>query len=310
MTGKIEFEQIQAIVRAHDETLVPTGFEPLHGGVSDVHRIDLAEGKAPLVLKLYADEPSWAPAKEALVSGWIGARAGVPIPHWLVVDESRQHLPLRFALTTWLPGVTVRSLIGTPGIDDAYRQMGALLKRLHAIPMEAYGYVGADGVLRPQTSNEDYMRLAFGQVFKQFRELGGDEALARCLEEKVWPRFDLLCHSKGPALCHDDLQQGNVLAADDAKGRLSLTGLLDFGNARAADPLFDLAKTLFCCTHEDPSSRETLLAGYGEIDHPDVDGALRLYTLFHRLSMWGWLTRQGHALEGPAEFLRSLEASC
>jgi Ser/Thr protein kinase RdoA (MazF antagonist) len=48
------------------------------------------------------------------------------------------------------------------------------------------------------------------------------------------------------------LQQGNVLAEYGTNGSLQLTGLIDFGNARAGDALFDLAKTLFCCTHEDP----------------------------------------------------------
>ena len=99
--------------------------------------------------------------------------------------KSRTRIPFRFALTTWLPGVTVRSLIGTPGIDAAYRQMGELLRRLHTIPMTAYGYIVADGIRRPQPSNDDYMRAAFDQAFRQFREQTGDEALTRRLEEKA-----------------------------------------------------------------------------------------------------------------------------
>jgi hypothetical protein len=46
----------------------------------------------------------------------------------------------------WLPGMTVRTLIGVHGGEGAYRQMGQLLKRLHAIPI-AYGYIVADGIL-------------------------------------------------------------------------------------------------------------------------------------------------------------------
>ena len=135
-----------------------------------------------------------------------------PIPRWLRVDERRTRVPFRFALTTCLPGVTVRSLIGVPGIDTAYRQMGAMLKGLHAIPMAAYGYIVADGIRRPQPTNDEYMRSAFNQAFRQFREQGGEESLTRRLEEKALSRFHLLQHSAGPAFCHDDLQQGNVLA--------------------------------------------------------------------------------------------------
>ena len=144
LTVDLEIEQVRAIVRDLDSALDPVGFARLHGGTSDVYRRDLARAEKPLVLKIYDDEPAWIVAKEALVSGWISERAAIPIPRWLRVDERRTCIPFRFALTTWLPGVTVRSLIGAPGIDTAYRQMGILLRRLHAIPMTAYGYIVAE----------------------------------------------------------------------------------------------------------------------------------------------------------------------
>jgi Ser/Thr protein kinase RdoA (MazF antagonist) len=307
LTVDLELEQVRTIVRDLDRTLDPVGFARLHGGTQDVYRIDLAGAEKPLILKIYADEPAWIVAKEALVAGWVGARAGIPIPRWLRVDERRTCIPFRFALTTWLPGVTVRSLIGAPGIDAAYRQMGELMRRLHAIPMPSYGYIVADGIRRPQPTNDEYMRSAFDQAFRQFREQAGDEALTRRLEEKAQSRFDLLQYSAGPVLCHDDLQQGNVLAAYDRNGSLQLTGLIDFGNARAGDALFDLAKALFCCAHEDPRSRAPLLAGYGEINHPEPEEALWLYFLFHRVVMWCGLTRRGDPSDGPAVLLRDLE---
>ena len=130
--------------------------------------------------------------------------------------------------------------------------------------------------------------------------------MARRLEEKAQSRFGLLQYSAGPVFCHDDLQQGNVLAADGRNGSLQLTGLIDFGNARAGDALFDLAKALFCCVHEDPRSRQPLLASYGAIDHPCAEEALWLYTLFHRLVMWCHLARDGETTEGPAGLLRDL----
>ena len=308
MIANPEFEQVRAIVRDLDGALDPVGFARLHGGTSDVYRIDLARAKNPLVLKIYADEPPWIVAKEALVAGWIGERAGLPIPRWLCIDERRKLIPFRFALTTWLPGVTVRSLIGTDGIEAAYRKMGELLRRLHSIPMTAYGYITGDGIQPPLPDNDDYMCAAFDQAFRQFREQGADEPLARRLEQQAQARFPLLQSSAGPVFCHDDLQQGNVLAERDSSGSPTLTGLIDFGNARAGDALFDLAKTLFCCSHEDPGSPAHLLAGYGEIDHPDPEGALWLYTLFHRVSMWCWLTRHGLASDGGAGLLRDLDA--
>jgi Ser/Thr protein kinase RdoA (MazF antagonist) len=307
LTVDLELEQVRAIVSDFDRTLDPIRFARLHGGSSDVYRVDLAGAESPLVLKIYGDEPAWIVAKEALVAGWIGEQAGIPIPRWLRVDAHRTRIPFRFALTTWLPGVTVRSLIGTPGIDTAYRQMGALLKRLHAILMTAYGYIVADGIQRPRRTNDEYMRLEFSQAFRQFRELTGEEILTRRLEDEAHARFDLLQYSPGPVFCHDDLQQGNVLVEYGGDETLQLTGLIDFGNARAGDALFDLAKALFCCAHEDPRSREPLLVGYGAINHPAPEEALWLYTLFHRISMWNWLTRLRDTSSGPTVLLRDLD---
>jgi Ser/Thr protein kinase RdoA (MazF antagonist) len=99
--------------------------------------------------------------------------------------------------------------------------------------MSAYGYIVADGIQQPRSTNDEYMRSAFDQVFWQFRELCGEETLARRLEDMAQSRFDLLKHSAGPVFCHDDLQQGNVLAEYGGNGSLLLTGLIDFGNARA-----------------------------------------------------------------------------
>ena len=211
LTVDLEFEQVRGVVRELDRALDPIGFARLHGGTSDVYRIDLAMAEKPLVLKIYDDEPAWIVAKEALVSGCISERAGIPIPRWLRDDERRTCILFRFALTTWLPGVTVRSLIGAPGIDTAYRQMGILLRHLHAIAMTAYGYIVAGGIRRLQPTDDEYMRSAFSQAFRQFRGQAGEAALTHRLEEKAQARFDLLRYSAGPVFCHDDLQQGNIL---------------------------------------------------------------------------------------------------
>ena len=89
-----------------------------------------------------------------------------------------------------------------------------------------------------------------------------------------------------------------------------LTGLIDFANALAGDPLADLAKALFCSAHEDPRSSAPLLEGYGPLGHPDPEEALWLYTLYHRLTMWTFLTRIGDdpASAGPAGLMADLAA--
>ena len=307
LTFDLDRNQVHAIVAGLNTSLQPKAATRLRGGSTEVYRIDLAGGD-PLVLKLYADEPAWTPAKEALVSGWLTDWGQLPTPRWLTLDETRQVLPLRYALTTWLPGETVRNLRAAPGIITAYREMGRWLKRLHSLPMDGYGYVLDRGIVSPRTTNIDYMTAAFESAFRGFAEQGGDVTLARHLERAVQERLPLATYSAGSVFAHDDFQPGNLLARQTSD-TLMLTGLLDFGNTRAADPLLDLAKALLCCTHEDPRSTQPLLEGYGTIDHPDADGVLWLYTLYHRLIMWAWLTRIGfNPTEGPTGLLRDLRA--
>ena len=308
LTLDLDLEHVRGIVRDLDTTLDPVKVSRLHGGSTEVYWIDLEGGADPLVLKIYGDEPAWAPAKEALVAGLIPSDIGVAIPRWLRVDERRLHLPLRFALMTWLPGETARTLMATVDVTRVYHQMGEVLRRLHHIPMSAYGYIGATGVMAPEPTNDAYMRRAFASAFRQFRDQCGDADLARRLEIEAQSRFELLACSAGPVLCHDDFHQGNVLVTGDSADNFQVSGLVDFGNARAGDALIDLAKALMCSTHEDPRSPEALVAGYGKIDHPDPDEAIWLYTLFHRVSMYNWLTRLGDdpASSGPSGLLRDL----
>jgi aminoglycoside phosphotransferase (APT) family kinase protein len=304
LTFELTLDQVRPIIQSLDGSPTVEGISRLQGGSTEVYRIDLAGRADPLVLKIYRDEPVWAPAKEAWVAGLIGEELDLPIPHWLEVDESRTRLPLRFALITFLPGQPLRSLISEPDVDIAYRKMGAWLRQVHTIEMSAFGYVGGGEVFGSRSSNADAMRIAFEAAFRAFRNHGPDSLLASRLETLAQARFELLDHCTTPVLCHDDFQQGNILAARDAAGHLGLTGLIDFENARAGDPLMDLAKALFCSTHEDPASREPLLDGYGSIDHPDPEGTVWLYTLFHRLTMWAWLRRMGD--DPDSEGLRAL----
>ncbi|WP_337956269.1 phosphotransferase [Devosia sp. ZB163] len=133
--------------------------------------------------------------------------------------------------------------------------------------------------------------------------------MAQRLEAIFAAHADVIAESRGAVFAHDDFQPHNVLAERDANGRLRLTGLLDFGNARASDSICDLAKALFCSEHDAPGSTPHIRAGYGAIDHPDPEAALWIYTLVHRVTMWMWLRHVGVILEGErTDLMADLEA--
>lgn len=290
MTIAVSLEQLHPILRDLNvqEAVAVTA---MAGGSAQVFRVDLADG-ATLVLKTYPDDRPWAPGKDAYAAGLL-AGLDVPVTRWLMIDESKTRLPFRFAVTSYLPGASAEALKGEPDIVDVYRQMGALMKTLHTVQMPAYGAIGARGIVKPYSTNADYMRAMFAEHFRKFRDFGGDAALTARLERAADARFELVIHGRGPVFGHDDIHPGNVLAGRDARGRLRLTGLIDFGNARAVDGLSDLAKAIFCSAHQDPRSAAAIREGYGVLDHPDPEGALWLYTLLHRVMMWWWIRHVG-----------------
>ena len=264
----------------------------LIGGSSPTFKLDLSSDIA-LVLKVYPDQNAAMPARDAFATGLLKDFA-VPVTRYLLTDESKQKLPFRFAVTNYLPGVAAGTLKDHPDAASLYRQIGSMLRSLHAIAMPAYGAFDAQGIAAPVASNAAFMRRLIEGVLTQFAAMGPDSGLVTRLRRVVEDRFDAIVpHSQRAVFAHSDLHPNNVLAVEDADGRLRLSGLIDFGFARAADPVFDLAKCLFCSEHDAPGSTAHILDGYGKIDHPDPDGALWYYTLLHRMAMWRWLRHLG-----------------
>jgi len=220
------------------------------------------------------------------------------------VDESCSILPYRFALMTHLPGVSLASLGGTEDLADAYRQMGALLKRVHAVSMPFYGGLDGPG----HSANTDSVKELAHYAFTQFRRQGADSALAGRLEAAFSDNLDLAGESVGPVFAHDDFQPANVLVERSAKGDWQVCGLIDLGNARAADPVQDLAKAMFCTEHMAPGAARLLLEGYGGVPHPRPERALWFYTLLHRVIMWFWLRQIGAIPAGEHQLIDDLEA--
>lgn len=285
----------------------PIALTPLQGGSATVYRVERRDRPAA-VLKLYHDLRQAVPGKETYAARLL-AGIDVPITRFLAFDESRTRLPYRYAVTNYLPGSAVGAFRDEPDVADLHRQMGALLRRLHSVRLPAFGHFAADGIAQPVASNAEFVVALWGNVLQRFRHYGAAPSLADRLDSIVAGRGGLMAHSSGPVFAHDDFQPNNVLAQRDAAGWLRLTGLIDFGNARAADATFDLAKALFCCEHEAPGSSAAILDGYGPVNHPEPKAALWLYTLIHRVVMWYWLRHVGVIPDsGKHDLIVDLEA--
>ena len=301
----LDLDLAAELTAALDEPFAARRVRRFENVSADVFEIAGDRGRA-VILKVYADEPAWKLRKEAFVAGRFGSVADVP--RWLAVDETRARLPRRFAVMTRLPGASLRDSFGREGSHALFREMGALLRRLHAVAMPRHGYLLEADVAEPFDDNATRMAAAFEAKFRDFRGWGGDPALGGRIERFVAARADALAECDGAVLCHNDFHPGNVLADQAPGGGWRLSGVVDFENAVAGDPLFDLAKALDYTAHECPAGRAPLAEGYGALERPGAAEALDAYRVYHKLELLNWFKATGEGrFRGSASLLAELD---
>jgi aminoglycoside phosphotransferase (APT) family kinase protein len=274
------------------------------GHASTVSRVDVDGPPGRVVVKVYRPEFSWKQRKELHVYGLLEDVA-VPTPDVLGYGGAGTGVDPVFVILEWLPG-TSPWLLPSRSVDDntaMYAALGALMRELHTVKMDGYGYV-VDQVIDPQPTNDRFMRQLFDRAFSGEAEIGGDPAIragARRVLTEIESAFEACDRA---VLCHDDIHLGNVLVDPSAMGRI--VGLVDVENTFAADPLFDVAKTLLNLEVDGTTAfRQCFLDGYGPLG-PRADERMRLYEIYHLLELWNWVTetRQPWSLAPVEEQLR------
>ncbi|HEY4169391.1 MAG TPA: aminoglycoside phosphotransferase family protein, partial [Reyranella sp.] len=236
----------------------------LAGEISAVFEIELADGPPGFVLKVYPETLHWKMRKEIRIADMLDGRLSVPTPRILLADDSKSLLDLNFVMTRLEGQNLLRHEPAPSEAHSVFAQMGRALREIHAIQFEAFGYIGADGLVTPFASNRAYMLSQFERKVGGFAQLAGWPALAERLKAYVERSVPLLDACTTPRLCHYDFHTGNVLARR-LDGRLQLSGIVDLENAIAGDPLMDLAKTIAYSVRDDATKRAGLLEGYGPI---------------------------------------------
>lgn len=266
------------------------------GEISAVFDVELADGAPGLVIKIYPDTLHWKMQKEILVAQLMSEhRLAAPVPRILHADDSKSLIAFNFVVMDRLEGASLAD--HERGLSEQecfaiYAEMGRLLRDIHAITLESFGYIGTQGVVMPFASNRTYMSFQFDKKLGEFTDHGGPEDVAAGLRAYVTRSEPLLDECATPSLCHYDFHPGNILAKRQ-DGTLRLTGLVDLENAIAGDPLMDVAKTLNYSARGDATKRAGLLAGYGPIDRPHWQDTVVLYEFYGLLELWCWWKQIG-----------------
>jgi hygromycin-B 7''-O-kinase len=289
---RIDLRHARRILARVSPNAVPTAIRRLaDGGHSGaIFLADVASGPA-LVIKVYPNEPSWRMAKEAYVARLLSRIPGVLAPRFFLADDTRELLAFRYAVMTRLEGERLASCEPQMSEDElasVWREVGAQMRLIHDVPMEAYGYI-ADGCLTSRADgNRDYMDGMWRAKLEQFRALGGDRSVAAAMDKKWRGRLDLLDLCRAPKLCHYDTHPGNLMAAREAT-RWRLSGLFDFEDSFAGDPLLDLAKCVHFARVGTAARWRRLLEGYGPIENRAWEETVEFYRLYQAVEYWDWI---------------------
>ncbi len=303
-----------ALVRALAERALGTAVTGVAadtlGGSNAVFFLDLRGGDR-CVLRVSPPGQADLVAQEAWALGAAGC-VGVPTPAVLVADTSLCHLDRPYLLLRWLPGVPAfRAPLAPGGRADVLAQLGQHLARLHGLALDGFGPLrgGAGANAGAASSWWGYIRA---EGIRRLARLPGT-ALPLPLARRIARHFDAAAAWRAPGravLVHGDFQLKNVLVRG-----AHVTGILDFENLLAGDPLLDFAPLRYWS--RDPArTMAALQRGYGRspLADPDAGRRLALYELLLALEIRWWedhlglpATRHG-ALARLARALRTLEA--
>jgi hygromycin-B 7''-O-kinase len=92
-----------------------------------------------------------------------------------------------------------------------------------------------------------------------------------------------------------------------------LSGIVDFEDSYAGDPLLDLAKCVHFARADSSVRWRELLKGYRAIDRPAWKETIKLYRLYQAVEYWDWIAFLGRpasecdaVLSGITEILEGL----
>lgn len=213
-----------------------------------------------------------APADQLVTEAWACDRVrrlGVSAPEVVVLEAVPASLASPFLIMRRLAGCAV------PDSSSALVDVGRELRLAHSVGLSGYGALrvtGSDAV------GEHGSWSAFlDEVTSGLGELVAGEVIAEDLATRASDtvtRSDTLHYDQPAVLLQGDLKLQHIFA--DSTG---YTGIIDWGDACAGDPRFDLGRMSMA----GPTALRAFLCGYGLSATAELDRSLTAYRLVWNL---------------------------
>jgi Ser/Thr protein kinase RdoA (MazF antagonist) len=225
----------------------------------------LAVGDERYVLKLIHPERAAAVAHELAILPYLHAR-GFPVPAVLATGRELPGVPETAVLRSYLAGTPASERyaeLAPDGQRDLLATMGALLARIHRIPVEdvaAFWQFPQDTVHTPADWATNFVRK---KVESDLRVLLPSNTLDADISRQMQSLIPSWAEGLADAVValaplHGDFYLDNLLVVEDG----TMSGLLDWEAARLGDPLWELARTQVASFADTPAAWADFLSGY------------------------------------------------
>ena len=257
--------------------------EPVEQGwFNEVFRVEL--GDRSVFVRINRDREAFP---RELAAYQRGADCGMPVPDVVA------YLP--HSVTLDAPMLVLGEITGEPlgtsppgrnARQRLHEQAGAMLRRLHAAPIDGYGTLTLrDGVLRGASSSWRNYWLVDNTYDRDLEAIARDGPVSGSEWARVERAIDtMVAVEVGPArFLHNDFHGAHIFT----DGR-AITGVIDFGNALAGDPRYDIAMARYFC---EPFEAEAFTRGYGDVA---LDPMVQTYGVYVAAIKVLWSQRTGN----------------
>lgn len=278
---------------------------PITSDNNKVLSAETADGKK-LIIRTSSQKGRNKFASEKMILDLL-VKFGIPVPHVIAIDSTRKIIPDRvISVVEKLDGQTLTiDYTKDVAVDSALLyQLGSTLKKIHNVEVgKGFGFLDEQGIGSYATW-EDF-------VLSPFRP----EKLKSLIDKGLVSNEDLqkiiyFFESKGNLLTscprkllHGDFVLNNILQRDN-----KLTGIIDFENAKAGDPLWDISHFALYNLVQIGGDKgtEIILTGYGNpklLANSETRSQYFLYILSDILSGLEWYSDPEHYKKKGVEWL-------
>ena len=252
MTFKQDWEKAEQQISLPDTTVEEmiklafpnnklTSYSIISGGCANLNiKINLESGSLPFILRVYLRDKGAAYREQAL-----GAllKKTVPVPQVYFIGDYKSY---RFALTEFLPGITLRELLLSKIPHDIGAIMfkaGHVLAKIQAHHFSAAGFFDDSLMVTETASENDCNEFVVNSLMHPtVVECLGNDAITT-IKHHFQALKTFLPSESESHLVHADFDPANILV-DKIDDEWKITGVLDWEFAFSGSPLWDVANML------------------------------------------------------------------